>query len=521
MDALSLLASNAVYQEENHEEKHPTSQQLPQTDRAVKTEEKIEQEEKPLYCICNTTYDQGFMICCDVCGLWCHGSCVGVDELHTKDSDNYVCPKCAPSQPSESKSGDDDDYEDASPKDRRRSSNRKRKIHNYSELNDGALSATAKPLKAATNFKVIMQEKIFSSDDIVRRMRGYELTKEFLGSEGFSCPTLIEDKSELQMIMPPPSFTVTDVRNLVGASRVLDVIECGTQAEMIPQWNLGEWTDYYTSPNRQRILNVISLEVTNTKLQDEIYSPKIVRDIDWIDTVWPSESLSWPKVQNYCLMSVRGAYTDFHIDFGGSSVWYHVLKGQKLFFFIPPTEENLVKYADWSTSLDQNEIFFADKVDKCYLTLLNPGQTLFIPTGWIHAVYTPEDSLVFGGNFLHGYNIRLQIRIYDIENQTGVPPKFRFPLYENMLWYAAEKYCKLLQEKIQLTPREIDGLNCLAYTLGSWISKKSSAKEIKEFVPDSISDPKKIIDDLNFAISELNMPHFQEGKLKIQVENSS
>jgi F-box/leucine-rich repeat protein 10/11 len=32
----------------------------------------------------------------------------------------------------------------------------------------------------------------------------------------------------------------------------------------------------------------------------------------------------------YCLMSVAGCYTDFHIDMGGSSVWYHILKGEKV-----------------------------------------------------------------------------------------------------------------------------------------------------------------------------------------------
>ena len=35
-------------------------------------------------------------------------------------------------------------------------------------------------------------------------------------------------------------------------------------------------------------------------------------------------------MQKYCLMSVAGCYTDFHIDFGGTSVWYHLLKGQKV-----------------------------------------------------------------------------------------------------------------------------------------------------------------------------------------------
>lgn len=29
-------------------------------------------------------------------------------------------------------------------------------------------------------------------------------------------------------------------------------------------------------------------------------------------------------------MSVEGCYTDFHIDFGGTSVWYHILRGSKV-----------------------------------------------------------------------------------------------------------------------------------------------------------------------------------------------
>lgn len=40
--------------------------------------------------------------------------------------------------------------------------------------------------------------------------------------------------------------------------------------------------------------------------------------------------------------------------------------------------------------------------------------------GWIHAVYTPEDTLVFGGNFLHSFNIPMQLNIYNIEDRTRV-----------------------------------------------------------------------------------------------------
>ena len=73
-------------------------------------------------------------------------------------------------------------------------------------------------------------------------------------------------------------------------------------------------------------------------------------------------------------------------------------------------------------------------VKDCYICLLEQGETLIIPTGYIHAVYTPRDSLVFGGNFLHSYNIKTQLKIYEIEEKTGVPMKFRFPYYEQMMW---------------------------------------------------------------------------------------
>ena len=97
-----------------------------------------------------------------------------------------------------------------------------------------------------------------------------------------------------------------------------------------------------------------------------------------------SSLLSRPLVQKYCLMGVRDSYTDFHVDFGGTSVWYHVLRGQKVFYLIPPTEENLIRYEEWVMSSDQSEMFFGDIVPQCYICTVNQGNTLFIPTGSLH-----------------------------------------------------------------------------------------------------------------------------------------
>jgi hypothetical protein len=46
-------------------------------------------------------------------------------------------------------------------------------------------------------------------------------------------------------------------------------------------------------------------------------------------------------VQLYCLMGVRGSYTDWHVDFGGSSVWYHVLKVRpSVLSFLPRSSDS-------------------------------------------------------------------------------------------------------------------------------------------------------------------------------------
>ena len=145
-------------------------------------------------------------------------------------------------------------------------------------------------------------------------------------------------------------------------------------------------------PNKIELFNVISLEFSASKLGKHVIAPEVVRKIDWISTSWPAELrrkqscqtndnrfMKYPKVptdlalvsaaaaaaafwlatggahlartfslsgrsasggglraqvQKYCLMSVAGCYTDFHIDFGGTSVWYHVFKGSKVFFLV-------------------------------------------------------------------------------------------------------------------------------------------------------------------------------------------
>ena len=120
----------------------------------------------------------------------------------------------------------------------------------------------------------------------------------------------------------------------------------------------GDYAEYLEgrTPNH-KIINMISLELSKTPLASKLLGPRLVRMIDWIDAHWNQARRAradYPAVQKYCLAGMGGSYTDFHIDFGGTSVWYHVVSGAKRFYFVPPTTTNLNKFAEWSSSPEQD-----------------------------------------------------------------------------------------------------------------------------------------------------------------------
>ncbi|CAO3695769.1 unnamed protein product [Rhizopus stolonifer] len=305
----------------------------------------------------------------------------------------------------------------------------------------------------------------------------------------------------------PSELSVQQVAELVGRDCAVEVMDVATQAE-ITGWTLGRWADYFSNPVRDRIRNVISLEITGTRLAEKITRPQVVREMDWVDLVWPKERKERPKVQLYCLMGTKDSYTDFHIDFGGSSVFYHVLSGQKTFYLIEPTPKNLKKYQKWSSSADQSVTFFGDLVKECYSVELYAGNTMFIPTGWIHAVYTNEDAIVIGGNFLHSFNAATQLRVYQIEQATEVPIKFRFPYYTHINWYALEAFDLWLKEKRTLSYFELESMAVLALFFSN------SLDDIPGGIEDPLGLTKRVLENSKLALlsSDIELPKTEKQK---------
>uniref|UniRef100_A0A4W3H680 Lysine (K)-specific demethylase 7Ab n=1 Tax=Callorhinchus milii TaxID=7868 RepID=A0A4W3H680_CALMI len=436
----------------------------------------------PVYCLCQQPYDVNrFMIECDVCKDWFHGSCVRVEEHQAVDIDLYHCPNCAA-------------LHGVSLMRKRKNWHR----HDYTEVDEHV-----KPVQAGTSvFVRELQARSFpSADEIIIRMHGAQLTQKYLEKHGFEFPIMLSKIDGLGISLPPNNFSVREVEEYVGGDKVIDVIDVARQADS--KMKLHDFVKYYTDPHRNKVLNVISLEFSDTKMAELVEVPDIVKKLSWVENYWPEDSFfPKPYVQKYCLMGVKDSYTDFHIDFGGTSVWYHVLWGEKIFYLIKPTNANLALYESWSSSVNQSEVFFGDRVDRCYKCVVRQGNTLLIPTGWIHGVITSKDCMAFGGNFLHNLNIRTQIRVYEMEKRLKTPELFKFPYFEAICWYVAKSLQETLKElredNCQPQNYMVEGIKYLIPALKSWIQKEVLMEHTYE-IPDQIR-PGQLIKELDKEI---------------------
>jgi len=61
---------------------------------AAQEESDNEEDEGKLYCMCQKPWEGRFMIQCDYCDIWYHGSCVNVSASDALDIDKYKCRPC-------------------------------------------------------------------------------------------------------------------------------------------------------------------------------------------------------------------------------------------------------------------------------------------------------------------------------------------------------------------------------------------------------------------------------------------
>ncbi|SOV09990.1 JmjC domain-containing histone demethylation protein 1 [Ustilago sp. UG-2017a] len=500
--------------------------------------------------------DRETWICCTQCNTWFHCICIGLEN--PEDYNKWYCQPCITRSQEAFESGTSSSRLPLANVTRppRRKSERAKLEVDYAAIQEGI---PADPLGRWKNF---LNTYDFEPDRF-RRMEGHQWTIDWLLHDETALrePVLVpapqqsdasaqadddvvkgeenatvnehtkkqaKSKSKSKgkqsrlkprvtsipgMIVPPPEMSILDVADVIGHDTPVQVIDVASQSSSKTSWTISEWAEYFDTPKekRKKTLNVISLEVTGTAMQSFVEAPQLVRDLDWVTRDWPQERRdptvpdnSWPKVQRYVLMGVEGAYSDWHIDFAGSSVYYHVIWGQKTFLFAPPTARNLAAYKAWCSSTRQDFDWLGDHLYSLTRVDIRPGETMLIPSGWLHCVYTPKNTLVVGGNFLTDWNVATQWKLVEIEEATKVPKKFRFPHLKRLSWFVAKGWLDRLEpvDSIELpSEKDTGGANQIAINYNDLIDVVPPIKVLKniELVHQTLCDDLELIQDAMVA----------------------
>jgi len=85
--------------------------------------------------------------------------------------------------------------------------------HDYTECD-----TDTKPVQTGTPvfIRELKSRHFPKADEIVKHIRGQQLTLQYLQTNGFETPIIIDGKEGLDMIVPPASFSVYDVETYIG-----------------------------------------------------------------------------------------------------------------------------------------------------------------------------------------------------------------------------------------------------------------------------------------------------------------
>lgn len=101
---------------------------------------------------------------------------------------------------------------------------------------------------------------------------------------------------------------------------------------------------------------------------------------------------------------ISGKHTSvpYHYDFGGMHTWLAQMKGNKKLYLIPPHKNNSLIFG--KLPKDFNKRILEERKIEYYECILEPGQSVFIPSGWLHAVENKETSYTLSISFINEKN---------------------------------------------------------------------------------------------------------------------
>ncbi|XP_010550689.1 PREDICTED: jmjC domain-containing protein 4 [Tarenaya hassleriana] len=119
----------------------------------------------------------------------------------------------------------------------------------------------------------------------------------------------------------------------------------------------------------------------------------------------------------FVYMGAKGSWTPLHADVFRSYSWSANVCGRKRWLFLPPSQSHYVfdrymKNCVYDIFEDVDDTKFPGFKKTTWLECIQePGEIIFVPSGWYHQVYNLEDTISINHNWFNAYNLS---RVWDL-----------------------------------------------------------------------------------------------------------
>jgi len=136
---------------------------------------------------------------------------------------------------------------------------------------------------------------------------------------------------------------------------------------------------------------------------------------------------------SWLYIGAQNTYSGLHLDLFDTSAWNAVITGRKFWLFYPPDQASYLYHGQvnpFNPDLDNYPEFSKAKPIVCYQ---NPGEVVYTPSGWWHAVYNKESGVSLTENFINNTNhemVKIKLRKYERMEEIKVIDECMSQIYK-------------------------------------------------------------------------------------------
>lgn len=427
-----------------------------------------------------------YMIQCEFCEKWKHGSCVDVAEEVGCLLEMYACPECRLNGKSSIgmffwsflnvlnvvARGNAVDKLDVLP------------ILSRVEMKTMKLERDVGHDKSSEDFRNYLLNTASFGTAGIRVVEGKQFTSNDLLQNGLHHPLLIGDDVGGIGLNCTGFETICDRLNALHGIKYVDGNTHGVVSTTVQNWK------QHVPKLRNGCVSIL-----NTELENSICCPGLVQRICWKNKLNQLKCI--PEMKD-CIYLAEMEFLDFTMRDAGASLWVLMLQGECNLYLVDPTKENLASYVQWMNSLNRHSTFFGTKVDVCTTVHLKPGSSFLLPAGYAIAYYAVSECVITRESFHHSLDIQSMLNAHETELQL-LSPRVDTKDVIAELWNVVDyyiKWCVALNSANSCTilPWEKEGLLLLSQYL---LSKPQ---------PSHITNASEMLQKLQSGLSNAQVP---------------